>query len=271
MRFFAMGLAAVAILCAACGTKDKKADGDNSLREPRVLVLFASTSLSESAHELAENFESMHPGVTVTVALDATNTLIKRLAAGESADLFAFVGKQELDAAVKSGLITADRERVFARNKIMLVVSKDNTANIRTIKDLGRPGLKVAVAGQDVPIGKFSMECLSYLDNDLSFGIGFRSRVLKNVVSQEGDVRTVLNKVMKKEADVGIVYISDLRGRDADSIIGIEIPDEYNVRAEYYIAPLLKSSQSDLNDAFIDLIFSNTGRTILMKRGFFLD
>jgi molybdate transport system substrate-binding protein len=92
--------------------------------------------------------------------------------------------------------------------------------------------------------------------------------VLKNVVSYEDNVKSVLTKVALGEADAGIVYLSDISGANAEKVDQIEIPDELNVIASYPIAPVKESQNPNLAQAFIDLVLSQEGQNILAKYNF---
>jgi molybdate transport system substrate-binding protein len=70
------------------------------------------------------------------------------------------------------------------------------------------------------------------------------------------------------EADAGIVYASDLSGENAARVIRLEIPDTLNVIATYPIAPVVECQRPDLAQAFIELVTSPEGQSILEKYHF---
>ena len=90
---------------------------------------------------------------------------------------------------------------MFATNKLVVVYPKSNPGNVKTVFDLRRPGVKVVIAEQGVPVGDYTRQILRKL--------GISAAVLANVVSQEPDVRSVLAKVALGEADAGFVYRTD--------------------------------------------------------------
>ena len=90
---------------------------------------------------------------------------------------------------------------MFATNTLVVVYPKSNPGNVKTVFDLRRPGLKVVIARQGVPVGDYTRTVLRNL--------GISRAVLANVVSQEPDVRSVLAKVALGEADAGFVYRTD--------------------------------------------------------------
>jgi molybdate transport system substrate-binding protein len=102
-------------------------------------------------------------------------------------------------------------------------------------------------------------------------GADFAARLQAKVVSRELNVRQVLAKVVLGEADAGIVYRSDAiaaKGKGKETISVVEIPSDLNVTAAYPIAALKASPRPTLARAFIDLVRSPAGATVLREAGF---
>ena len=116
------------------------------------------------------------------------------------------------------------------------------------------------LAAEEVPVGRYARLMLDNVGSD------FKAQVLANVVSNENTVKQVVAKVQLGEADAGIVYASDLVA--APDLPVIEIPTEWNVLAEYPIAPLINAPHPKLADAFVAFVLSPDGRAILKKWGF---
>jgi len=106
------------------------------------------------------------------------------------------------------------------------------------------------------------------MEEDPAYGAGFADAVLGNVVSLESNVKQVVAKVELGEADAGIVYGTDVTPAVAPKLRRIEIPDAFNVIAEYPVALVRDRSNDVTARAFIDLLISREGQAILMKYGF---
>lgn len=100
--------------------------------------------------------------------------------------------------------------------------------------------------------------------------MNYTARVLKNIVSEETNVRQVALKVQLGEADAGVVYTTDVTPSLTPSVIQIAIPTRYNVIAKYPIGVLKNSSNMDTAKAFTDFVLSKDGQAILGKWGFCL-
>ena len=137
---------------------------------------------------------------------------------------------------------------------------------VQTLSDLTKPGLKLVLAADVVPAGKYVRQILDNMSRDANFGSDFKTKVLANVVSNENDVKQVVAKVQLGEADAGIVYTSDAIA--APDLKTIEIPSNFNVVAKYPIAALNKAPNSDLAGQFTAYVLSSDGQNILAKWGF---
>jgi molybdate transport system substrate-binding protein len=234
--------------------------------EPRTLTVFAAASLTDAFTEMGHNFEASHPGVTVALNFAGSQTLSMQLTQGAVADVFASANHTEMDKLVTGSLVNQDAPKDFLTNKLVILLPKNNPANVQTLQDLARSGLKLVLADATVPAGKYARQILDNLSKDASFGADFKTKVLANVVSNETDVKQVVAKVQLGEADAGIVYISDAIA--APELKTIEIPANFNVIAKYPIAALTKAPQSELASEFTGYVLSTDGQATLKKWGF---
>lgn len=231
---------------------------------PRTLTIYAAASLTDAFTEMGKAFESSHPGVTVNFNFGGSQNLRTQIEQGASADVFAAANSKEMDTLVTETFVNAETPKVFLTNQLILVLPKNNPAEIVTLEDLSKPGVKLVLAAEDVPAGKYARQILENLN--ATFGSDYKDKVLANVVSNEDNVKQAVTKVQLGEADASIVYVSDAVA--APELQQIEIPADRNVIAQYPIAPLAKSANSDLANQFIAYVLSAKGQAILKKWGF---
>ena len=232
--------------------------------EPRTLNVFAAASLTDAFTEIGENFQTANPGVTVTFNFAGSQALRTQIEEGAPADIFASASGKEMDAAIEGKFIADGVKQVFLTNKLIVILPADNPAGLEKLEDLTKSGVKIVLAAEEVPVGNYARQALDLMNG--SFGADFKDKVLANVVSNEDNVKQVVSKVQLGEADAGIVYTSDAVA--TPELKSIEIPAELNVIAKYPIAPLVKSENADLAQAFIDYVLSDEGQAILAKWGF---
>ena len=136
------------------------------------------------------------------------------------------------------------------------------------MKDLAKPGIKLDFGDKTVPCGAYSLDFLDKASKDSSFGTGFKDAVLKNVVSYEDNVKSIITRVTMGEADAGIVYVTDVTATVAAQASSLEIPDALNTIASYPIAAISDSKNAGMAKAFIEFVLSEDGQAVLAKYKF---
>ena len=199
------------------------------------LTVFAAASLTDAFNEIGEKFKQQNPGVTAEFNFAGSQQLRTQLEQGAVADVFASANTKEMNGAIQSDLVVSGTQKTFVRNRLAVIVPKDNPAGIKELKDLAKPGLKIVLAAPSVPVGGYALTALDKMNAD--FGATFSQTVLSNVVSQENNVKQVVAKIQLGEGDAGIVYSSDVTPDAAAKVTKIDIPDKYNVLRRKRILP----------------------------------
>lgn len=236
-------------------------------QSPDELTVFTAASLTGAFGEIGEMYEN-ETGIHVAFNFDGSQALRTQLENGAYADVFASANMKQMNAVRESGLMNNSSVAIFTKNKLALIVPKDNPANIRNLTDLARPGIKIVMGTKDVPVGDYALQIIARLGNDSAYGPDYERDVLANVISQETNVNYVVTKVALGEADAGFAYVSDITEELASKIDNIVIPDEYNIIAEYPMGILLESKYPAESQVFMDLVMSDEGRAVLEKYGF---
>ena len=216
----------------------------------RKVTVLAAASLSESLKELGTAFEAKHPGSKVTFSFDSSSALAAQANNAVPADLFASADQANMKKVTDAGNATGPK--VFAHNKLAIIVAKGNPKKIKSLADFTR--VSFVLCAPEVPCGKYGVEALS------------KAAVKAQPKSLETNVKGVVTKITSGEADAGIGYVTD--AKDAANAEGIEIPDAQNVVAEYPVAVLKQSANSTLAQAFLDFIVGTEAQAVLAKYGF---
>ena len=143
----------------------------------------------------------------------------------------------------------------FVTNTLEIAVPPGNPADIRSVADLARSGVKVAVCDPEVPCGVVAQEVF---DN-----AGLAVHRTANLA----DVKSVLAAVESGEVDAGLVYVTDVRAA-GDQVDGVPIPHDVNASTTYPIAVLRDAKNPDLARAWVDYVLSAAGRQVLAADGF---
>jgi molybdate transport system substrate-binding protein len=232
----------------------------------RELTVFAAASLMDAFEEIGNAFEVANPGVKVNFNFAGSQILRTQLEQGAAADIYASADHKNMDALIAENLVVSNSCQDFSTNQLVVVLPSGNPAKLESLKDLANPGIKMVLADESVPAGKYARQILSNMSQNPEYGKYFEADVLANVVSNETDVRQVVTKVELGEADAGIVYVSDAVA--APELITIPIPVQFNIIAKYPIAILANSPRPDLAETFIGYLVSPAGQAILDKWGF---
>lgn len=248
-------LIVLSLLLSACG---------GSLNGSHTLTVYAAASLTDAFTEISRAFEAAHPEVKVVLNFGGSQNLRTQIEQGAPADIFASANTREMDTLVAKNFVNANAPRIFLTNHLVLILPKDNPAGITSLEGLGKPGLKLVLAAEEVPAGRYAREVLENLN--AMFGADYKGKVMANVVSNEDNIRQAVTKVQLSEADASIVYVSDAVA--VLELLRIEIPADVNVLAEYPIAPLANSGDPESANQFIDYVLSSAGQVTLLKWGF---
>src|SRR5919199_1764475 len=206
------------------------------------LTVLAASSLTDAFGELATTFQEQNPGTKVSTSFGGSSELLTQIEQGAPADAFASADEAKMDTAVQDDLVNTPQ--IFARNRPVLVVPTDNRAGIQGLRDLAKPGTKLVLAQEGVPIAEYARKILTNANSE--FGDDFEQQVMNNVVSEEANVRASANRVALGEADATFVYVTDVTPDIADQVEGIEIPQDLNVVATYPIATLKRATDAEL-------------------------
>jgi len=237
-------------------------------QEKKELTVFAAASLSGAMTDIATAYEAVHPDTKIVLNFDGSQALRTQIEQGARADLFLSANTKQMAALQGEGLIVNDSVRVFARNKLALLVPIQNPANISGIPDLSRPGIRLVMGTKEVPFGDYTRQVLGKMANDSAYGPAYRDAVMANVISEEPAVTSLVAKLRISEADAGIAYASDVSESDRTLLTTIAIPDKYNVIATYPLGIVQESVAQDRAAAFAEFITSPEGDTILTRYGF---
>lgn len=171
------------------------------------LIIYAASSLTTAFEQLASAFSAIHPAARLQFSFGGSQALAEELARGVRADVFAPAHEDALAAV--AGRIAADTARPLCHNQLAIVTSTQHPATLRTLSDLARPGLRLALGSDATAIGRYAREALSIAEQQGALGSAGTQAVLHNVVHYAETVTGVLNKVAQGEVDAGIVFTSD--------------------------------------------------------------
>ena len=235
----------------------------NSSSDTTTLTILGASSLSTVFPQIGALFTKNHAEAAFRWSFGGTDTLAAQIEQGAPADVFAGASTKYGDQLYGEHLI--ESPQAFATNQLVLIVPPQNPARITSPKDLTKPGLKLVVGAETVPVGSYTRAVLANLD--ALYGKGYRARVLANVVDNEDAVSGVLQKVQLGEADAGFVYVTDAAAAGG-AVMAIPLPDEAQATATYPIAVVKTSAHRVLAAQFASFVLTPAAQALLSEAKF---
>jgi molybdate transport system substrate-binding protein len=208
-----------------------------------------------AAASLTDVMPRIDPALRYSFA--GSDQLAIQIQQGAPADVYAAASPKQPELLYRSGLVR--KPAVFATNKLIVLVPRSNPGDIHNVYDLRREGLKVVIGDRTVPIGAYARQILDTL--------GITTDVMKNVVSQETDVKGIVTKVALGEADAGFVYLTDAKPV-ASRTRTVALPQWAQPPIRYEIAVVSASPNQIAAKTFVKKVLSKRGRLLLAKAGF---
>ena len=262
----ALAIAGLLLTTAACGSGSSTDDEPSQGGRPAsmssasggelrgTVTVFAAASLKKTFTEIGAEFEKAHPGVRVTFNFAGSSDLVAQLQQGAPADVFASADTTNMDKATGDSL-TAAPPVSFASNTLEIAVPPGNPARIAGLADLARPDVKVVLCAPEAPCGSAATKVEAAAKIDIK------------PVSEEQSVTDVLGKVTSKEADAGLVYVTDVKGA-GNAVEGVEFAESASAVNTYPIATLRASKNAAAARAFLEAVTGEPGQGILAAAGF---
>ena len=260
-RWFIFPTLAAIILCftTGCGNGDER---------ETVITVYAAASLTDAFRDIVREFESGNPGVEVKLNFAGSQRLRSQLELGAAADVFASADEAQMALAEEGGLISGS-SRAFAGASLAVIVSTDSEIN--DASEIASPGVKLVLAHESVPAGRYSLQLLARLSEpDAALGTDFADRTLANAVSKETSVKFVEQKVVLGQADAGIVYQPGaMTAKATGAARDLPLPPEADtVRALFLIAATRESAEPEWAEEFVEFVLSSSAQEILAGYGF---
>jgi molybdate transport system substrate-binding protein len=215
---------------------------------PWRLTVFAAASLTGVFPKIDKNPRYSFAG---------SDQLAFQIQQGAPADVYAAASPKYPEQLYKQGLV--QKPIAFATNSLIVLLPKSNPANIHSVFGLTKSGVKVVIAAPSVPVGSYTLTVLKNL--------GITNGVMKNVVSQEPDVKGVVSKVVLGEADAGFVYKTDARPvRGKVKTIGLRASAQ--PRVVYEVAVVKRSKHLTAAYRYVTQLIRPRSQSILYANGF---
>ena len=241
---------------AGCSSSPATAPSSSAARADSLagtIVVDAAASLTEAFGAIAQQFETAHPGVTITLNFSGSSALAQSIVAGAPVDVFAAASPSTMATVTDARL--AETPRAFASNSLEIAVPPGNPGKVTSLTDFADTSRTIALCAAEVPCGAAAAMVFA------------AAGVTPSPDTLEEDVKAALTKVRLGEVDAALVYRTDVKaaGKEVD---GIEFPESSTAVTHYPISALKGSKSPEVASAFVAFVLGDSAQKVLKDAGF---
>lgn len=258
-----------AMFSAACGNSSgqqnstTKNETAGSNEPPKKITVFAAASLKESYTEIGKQIKK-DKNIDVEFNFAGSQQLVASINQGVNADVFASADTKNMKTLTDAKKV--DKDVIFAQNQVVIVKNKSSKASINSLADLSKDGVKLVVGDKSLPAGNYFYKALDAAKADNTIDQATYDKIIKNIKSQELNVKDVVSKVNLGDADAGVVYKTDANNQKELQVI---TDKEFSkLQVDYPIAVISDSKNKTAAQEFVDYVTTGKGKDILKQYGF---
>jgi len=233
----------------------------------KTLVVFTAASLKSASGKLGTAFSAMYPGHTAVFNLDGTQNLKTQVENGAYADVFISASNSYTNTLKSEGHFINSSVKPLTTNYVIVILPASNPGNIKTLADLAKPGVKIAIGDKTVPVGTATYAVFANLAKS-TYSQDWNKSVFSNVVTYETTEPGVATKVALGEVDAGLVYESTYTTAPKNTYSAITIPKADNYLQTYTIGVMQQTRNTGVAQEFEDFMLSSVGQQVLKEYGF---
>ncbi len=229
------------------------------------LLVFAGAASQPPMEEVARAFER-ESGSRVSVTFGGSGYVLSQMIMAKMGDLY-FPGSSDyMEIAKRRGVVLPETERKVVYLVPAINVQRGNPRNIKGLKDLTRPGLRIAIANPEgVCVGAYAVEifekCLTPLE---------KAAFMRNLVNYTESCEKTATAISLKSVDAVIGW-SVFEHWDPTRIETIPLKPSEVIRVGYI--PIAVSTYSEnplLAEQFIEFLLSGKGKAVFKKYNYFM-
>lgn len=229
------------------------------------LLIYVGAAGKPPVEEAARIFEKK-TGVRVDLNIGGSGVVLSQLKLTKKGDIY-FPGSSDfMELAKRDGIVFPETESKVVYLVPAINVQKGNPKDIKTLKDLARPGLRVAIANpENVCVGIYAVEIIEKV-----FSVEDKTAFRKNLVNYTESCEKTANVISLKAVDAVIGW-SVFEHWDPVRIKTIPLKSEEVIRVGYIPIAITKYTQNRLlAQQFIQFLLSPEGKGIFRKYNYFM-
>ena len=240
------------------------------------LNVFAAASMTETLNQIAENYKSVEPDVTLTFNFASSGDLLTQIKEGADCDIFISAAPKQMNEL--DGTLADDSDKNpdgldelldgtridLLENKVTLAVPEGNPKGVQSFDDLAdklKSGdVLLAIGNSDVPVGQYTQKIFS------CYKLDEKALADAGVLTYGSNVKEVTTQVSEGAVDCGIIYATDAFSAGLDTVD--EATADMCGQVIYPAAVLKNSTHADEAKAFLDYLTTDEAGKVFESVGF---
>lgn len=243
----------VIVLTLGCGQKE---EGNRN----GSITVFCGSANKPAMEEIAAQFEQ-EKGIRVNMIFGGSGTLLSQIELSRQGEIYLPGSPDYIIIAERKRLVIEKSDRIVAYLIPAIITPAGNAANIDSLQDLTRPGVRVGIGNPEtVCLGLYGIEILE--KNSLLLP------VLKNVVTFGGSCSKTANLAAMNMVDA-ILGWRVFHFWNPERMDYIRLAPENIPRISYIpISIPVYTKDIALSNAFIEFVLSPWGRSVYERHGY---
>jgi molybdate transport system substrate-binding protein len=229
------------------------------------LLVYAGAASKPPTEEAAKLYEQ-RTGVKVDLVFGGSGSVLSQMRLSKQGDIY-FPGSSDyMEKAKREGDVFGDSEKVIVYLVSAINVTKGNPGRIRTLKDLTRPGLRIAIGNPEtVCVGAYAVEIV-----ERGFTAAEKAAFQKNLVNYTESCEKTATAISLKMVDAVIGW-SVFEHWDPERIETVRLPAGQIPRIGYIPAAISKLTRDkEAAQRFVDFLAGPEGRKIFARHKYFV-
>lgn len=241
---------------ASCARPEVGEQESQATRDKTETLLVFAGAASKPPTELAARAFEKKTGAKVELVFGGSGYVLSQMELGKIGDIY-FPGSSDyMELAKEKGLVLPETEKYVVYLVNAINVKKGNPRNIKSLKDLARPGLKIGIANPEgVCVGLYAVEII-----EKNLSLQEKEMLKRNIVNYPESCEKTATAVSMETVDAVIGW-SVFEHWDPDRIETIPLKPEEIIRVGYIpVAVSSFSKNRELAQQFIDFLVSEEGQ-----------
>ncbi len=238
----------------------------SSASSTKSLLIFAGAASKPATEEAIKNFQ-IKTGGSVNVTFGGSGFVLSQMKLSRKGDIY-FPGSSDfMELAKTEGVVFPESEKMVVYLVPSINVQKGNPKKIYSLKDLTRPGIRLAIANPEmVCVGTYAVEII-----ERNLTPQEKEKLRKNLINYTESCEKTANVISLKAVDAVLGW-RVFQYWDPERIGTIYLKPDEIPRIGYIPIAISKFTQDRaLAQQFIDYLLSSEGKNIFRKFNYLMD